>query len=72
MDDDFRQNLIDAKDKRNFPLVDEAENKKVAETEKRKEAKKARRVPHPRCNGNQDARTYMAAESLEEKAKRWA
>ena len=41
MDDDFRQGLIDAKDKEEFfRLVDEAENKKVAETEKKEEEAK--------------------------------
>ncbi len=75
MDDDFRQGLIDAKDKEEFfRLVDEAENKKVAETEKKEEeAKKAApgtyRILAVTACPTGIAHTYMAAESLEEKAK---
>lgn len=75
MDDDFRQRLIDAKDKDEFlQLVDEAENKKVAEThQKEKAAKKAPpytyRILAVTACPTGIAHTYMAAESLEEKAK---
>lgn len=75
MDDDFRQSLIDAKDKDEFlRLVDEAENKKVAETQKKEaEAKHVApgtyRVLAVTACPTGIAHTYMAAESLEEKAK---
>ena len=75
MDDDFRQSLIDAKDKDEvLRLVDEAENKKVAETQKKEaEAKHVapgtyRFLAVTACPTG-IAHTYMAAESLEEKAK---
>lgn len=75
MDDDFRQRLIDAKDKDEFlRLVDEAESKKVAETQKKEaEAKHVApgtyRVLAVTACPTGIAHTYMAAESLEEKAK---
>ena len=69
------RSLIDAKDKDEFlRLVDEAENKKVAETQKKEaEAKHVApgtyRVLAVTACPTGIAHTYMAAESLEEKAK---
>lgn len=75
MDDAFRQNLMDAKDKDAFfRLIDAAENKKLAETREKEAAAKqaapgAYRILAVTACPTGIAHTYMAAESLEEKAK---
>lgn len=75
MDDDFRQSLINAKDKETFlRLVNEAESKKLAETEQKEAAAKTAppssyRILAVTACPTGIAHTYMAAESLEEKGK---
>lgn len=75
MDDAFRQSLMDAKDKDAFfRLIDEAENKKLAETRQKEATAKqaapgAYRILAVTACPTGIAHTYMAAESLEEKAK---
>jgi PTS system fructose-specific IIC component len=72
MDDGFRQSLIHAKNKEEFfKLVDEAETEKFKEDklEKKQESKSGYRILGVTACPTGIAHTYMAAESIERKAK---
>jgi len=69
MDDEFRQKLIHAESKKEFlSLIDKAETEKVENTEK-EESKDGYRLLAVTACPTGIAHTYMAAESLENKAK---